>query len=519
LRTRDALSLLLVAALVLLATAWLRSAEYDEQYTMFLTAGVARPAWPTNAFAAGEMQALQSAHPGFAAIADDLRRTDVHPPLYFWVAAAWRDMAGGGLFALRLLSVLCSLATLCAVALLARRAGIPAGLAVLLTLGCYGFTYTGSIARGFALAQLLSVLGVALLLRAEQRNAAWPAVAAGLLFGAASFANYLAAFVGIGALLWLLFAALLHHRRSGFAARTIAATAGFAVWLPADLWFFIAQRHSRADQFPVFDAMADVMRLARYAAANVLGGLPLYVGGLTRSLVSVAMALLAMALLALTIQGWRRIATPGTRWLLAATLAAPPIGLLVLGLLNNNRPIELRYLAFATPFAGLLLAGALATLPARLRHVACATVLTIQGAALVGLMTRPETMQPARRTATAAAALVQDGVVLLPNGNDGIGIVSAFAIEAPPAMRLLVIRRDDSPERIRARSDGFQRVVLALLDVDQDGRATLPSMRQAFADPCWRKIGEGFNVVAFERTGGQGASPTLPHCARKNCLP
>jgi hypothetical protein len=29
-------------------------------------------------------------------------------------------------------------------------------------------------------------------------------------------------------------------------------------------------------------------------------------------------------------------------------------------------------------------------------------------------------------------------------------------------------------------------------------------MRQAFADPCWRKAGEGFNVLAFERTCGEG---------------
>ena len=54
-------------------------------------------------------------------------------------------------------------------------------------------------------------------------------------------------------------------------------------------------------------------------------------------------------------------------------------------------------------------------------------------------MTRPETMQPARATAIAAASLVGDGVVLLPHGNDGVGIVGAFAVEAPPALRLLVV--------------------------------------------------------------------------------
>ena len=131
--------------------------------------------------------------------------------------------------------------------------------------------------------------------------------------------------------------------------------------------------------------------------------------------------------------------------------AAPPIGLLLLGFAFDNTPIELRYLAFATPFIGLLLAAAL---PRHIRHA----VLAVQAIALLGLMTRPETMQPARATAIAAASLVGDGVVLLPHGNDGVGIVGAFAVEAPPALRLLVIGRDASPAQIRARASGYPRV-------------------------------------------------------------
>ena len=63
----------------------------------------------------------------------------------------------------------------------------------------------------------------------------------------------------------------------------------------------------------------------------------------------------------------------------------------------------------------------------------------MQAAGLAGLMTRPETMQPARATAAAASRLAPGGLVLLPRGNDGVGIVGAFAIESPPAQRLLVV--------------------------------------------------------------------------------
>ena len=334
-------------------------------------------------------------------------------------------------------------------------------------------------------------------------------LAAGMLLGAATFANYLAAFVGCAALL-----PLLHGERCASSARSRATGWSFAarngrpcwpasrVWLPADLWFFLAQRQSRAGQFAPFEAGPTLARLAQYSAANaVRWTAAVRRMALARTAVTAALALCLIGLIALIVRRWRHIATPETRLLLAMAAAAPPVGLLLLGVVFDNTPIELRYLAFATPFIGLLLAAAL---PRHVRHA----VLAIQAIALLGLMTRPETMQPARATAIAAASLVGDGVVLLPHGNDGVGIVGAFAVEAPPALRLLVIGRDASPAQIRARASGYPRVVLALLGQDAASRATLPVMRQAFADPCWRAAGEGFNVLAFDRVCGAGIGAT-----------
>jgi hypothetical protein len=193
---------------------------------------------------------------------------------------------------------------------------------------------------------------------------------------------------------------------------------------------------------------------------------------------------------------------------------APPIGLFLLGLVFDNTPIELRYLAFATPFIGLLLAAAL---PRCIRHA----VMAVQAMALLGLMFRPETMQPARATAMVAAALVGDGVVLLPSGNDGVGIVGAFAVEAPPTLRLLVIARDATPATIRARVSNHPRVVLVLFGQDAASRATLPVMRQAFTDPCWRMAGEGFKVLAFDRICGAecACSPSASRSAQRQVNP
>jgi hypothetical protein len=214
------------------------------------------------------------------------------------------------------------------------------------------------------------------------------------------------------------------------------------------------------------------------------------------------LAVLLVALVVHVVRQWRGIATPDLRRLLVMAAAAPPLGLLLLGFAFDNTPIELRYLAFATPFVGLLLAGMFATLPRRTGRALCGLVLAVQAVSLVGLVTRPETMQPARATAVAAAALAGEGVVLLPRGNDGVGIVGGFAIEAPPAMRLLVIGRDVTPDAIRVRAARYSRVVLALLGQDADSRATLPAMRAAFDDPCWRAVGAAFNTLAYERICG-----------------
>jgi hypothetical protein len=129
-------------------------------------------------------------------------------------------------------------------------------------------------------------------------------------------------------------------------------------------------------------------------------------------------------------------------------------------------------------------------------------LLAVQAASIAGLMLAPRTMQPARDAARAAAALVRDGVVLLPRGNDGVGVVGAFAIEAPPALPLLLIPAGATPEQIRARLGGWRRVVLALLEQDEASRVASDAMRAAMATGSWGVVARGPNVAVYERVGG-----------------
>ena len=102
---RAELILLPLAGLLLVLAAWLRGPEYDEAYSIFLTAGHARPPWPQGVFTAGSVRWLYAPHGSLAQIAHDLRQGDVHPPLYFWLLELWRRVAGAGWFTARLLSV------------------------------------------------------------------------------------------------------------------------------------------------------------------------------------------------------------------------------------------------------------------------------------------------------------------------------------------------------------------------------------------------------------------------------
>ena len=515
-------AVVLLAVAVLTAGAWNRGAEYDEQYTMFLTAGAARPIWPDTAFPASLVRNIQSGHAGFAAIAHDLRRTDVHPPLYFWAVALWRFVAGDGLFTARLLSVGCGLGAVAAVGAIARRSGIPPALAMLLTLGCYGFAYTSGIARGFALAQMLTLAGVACALggRGVRRG-----LLTGTLFGAALLANYLALFVGAAVLATIGWSGLTMRLRTGNllplpppsrgngevvspapcrraprstpTGTVLPLFAGFAPFLLIAVWFYLAQRNSRTSQFAPFELLPALARLARYTAGNLCGGLPLYTPDALRPTVTTLLALGIIGLIGLALRRWPNIATSQARGLFAAAAVAPPLGLLALGIIFDNTPIELRYLSFATPFIALLLAGAIHAAPRK--RLILGVVLTIQVASVAGLILRSETMQPARATAAGAAELAEGGVVLIPRGNDGVGVVGAFATEAPPNLLLLVIGPNETPANIRARAAPFRRVVLALMARDRDSQAAVPAMRAAFLAPEWHAVATRIDVEVWER--------------------
>ena len=473
--TLPVLALTLALGAVLLGmAAMLRDPEYDEGYTAFVTSAETRPDWPATAFRVADVRAAFRPAPGPWAIDHNLRHTDVHPPLYFWTVWAWRTLWGPDLGVTRLLSVGFSLGALTSVAAIAAEAGFPVVTSLLLTLGCYGFVETGIVARGFAMTQCLLLLGLLLTLRGARANAA-SAFAAGAALGAACLTNYLAAFPAATAALWF------GWRRPRHLALLLL---GLMPFIAADVSFFLDQRNSRIGQFPSFAWGPMGAAMAHALAGAVLGGLPLYLpAGLPRTGAGALLGLALAALLLLPVLRWRHLGAGGPRLLLGMVTFATPAGLLLMGLAAHTVPVEIRYFAFALPPLALLLAASLASLAPPWPPRILAVVLMVQAASIAGLISRPETMQPEGAAARQAFREVGDyGLVLLPRGNDGVGIVAAFLTAAPDGMHVLLVDPASRLIPLRQATAAWPVVTAARIAVDRESSRTLPLLTDALRD-------------------------------------
>jgi hypothetical protein len=248
-------------------------------------------------------------------------------------------------------------------------------------------------------------------------------------------------------------------------------------FLLLDAWCFAAQHASRTGQFPPFHLLPALQRLIAYQEAALFGALPLYwPTGPAHWTTLAAVALGTLCLLANTRH--RRLIAPAI---------APAIGLLILGLIFNNAPIEFRYLSFGLPFLALLTAtpGPAATI-----------TLLLQAAGIAGLLLAPQTMQPARAAATFAAPYASDHTLaLLPAGNDGVGIVGAIGIESPPSLTVTLVH----PSQPIIIPKETTRTILFLLAQDDASRAAIPQMRQAVATAPWHLTATGPNVAIYDR--------------------
>ena len=464
------------------AGAVLRSAEYDEGYTSLVTSPVPRPAWPEGVFTPRDVAPVLEAVVPPAAVARQLRETDVHPPLYFWAAGLLRQAGFTDLGALRAFSVLCAVAAVAAFMAAARVAGIPPLAAGLLTALSYGFAYTGGVARGFALAHLLLGLAALAVVVAWRRGSSWAGLvaagAAGLAAGLASFTNYLAAFPAAALLGWLLVAPGLGWARVKLLA---VAVVPFLALQAANLSYFLPQRGSRPEQFEPFALLPALKLLGQFNAANLFGGLPLYAEGSGRIMLGAALAGLLLAGAIAVAWRWRGLGP--TRWLWLGAFTRPRRGAASRRCWRNTpgNPLTSPSPRPSRRCSGGGGRGWRSAIPSAPAGGAAGRA----GGGHRGMALHPATRQAYRDAlAVLAPALGPDALLLVPHGNDGVGIVVATLREAPPAQPMLLLRDDAS---LAPEAAAYRRLVVLGI-TDRDGarqvEATLTALR---ADPAWRE--------------------------------
>jgi hypothetical protein len=260
-------------------------------------------------------------------------------------------------------------------------------------------------------------------------------------------------------LLWL---ALRRDRRPMLAP----AAAGFGLFLVLfDLPFFLAQYASRPKQFAPFSWHHAAFLLVRDAGAALFGGLPLYAGTAAPLVALLLFLFFATCLTA----AWKQDSSPFP--LLAA---APPVGLLLLGLAFDSTPIEIRYLAFSLPFLGLFLAP--------LRGRLLTPLLAAQALAVVGLIGAAATMQP-QAFAARLAARHPGALALVPFGNDGVGVPGPFIAAAPDGQRIELLR---GPLPDLGAAD--RNIILATPEADAASRASAATgLAALLKNPCFKE--------------------------------
>jgi hypothetical protein len=136
---------------------------------------------------------------------------------------------------------------------------------------------------------------------------------------------------------------------------------------------------------------------------------------------------------------------------------------------------------------------------------ALGVLLGAQLAGAAGMILHPATQQAYRDALQALApALGRDTLLLVPHGNDGVGVVGAVLAEAPPDQRILILREAEAA-RIPEQAGRFTRLVLLGI-TDRDGARQAARAREVLAaDPGWREAAiawrdarRGFSATVYE---------------------
>jgi len=398
-----------------------------------------------------EATSVFQARMSFGGMIDNLRTTDVHPPLYFsvlWVAVRW---FGSGTLAVRVPSILAGTLVVPMLYLLGkeaygRRTGVVA--AVFGSVAPLLVWYSQE-ARMYALMTLFGVVAMWAQVRIVKRGGRWIWVvyaAASIALGWTQYFGLLQVAVQQLAFLWVIFA---RHRRGepvrGLVIGWAVSAAAIAVWLAPLLPFAYQQYLVNQTAGKGFGGPQQVgratslsgTRLSVYAAiANVIWAVWGYQPN--SSMVLLAALWPLGVLFALVLLGRRR------QWstsLLVAAVVVPGVTMFALGLVKRDL-FDIRYLSTTVPLLVVLLARFVAAVPRRVVGVVVASGVLL-GTLVVGLVdqqyngTNPRTYD-FRGALAAVEARAEPGDLVVYDPSDLREVVGYYGAD----LRLSPVRSD-----------------------------------------------------------------------------
>jgi hypothetical protein len=328
-----------------------RAIWYDEAVTLLETAGHASPSWPSTPVLAGVAKKNLAGSPSLSKIAEDLRRTDIYPPVYYWSLSLWRRWCGFSLEAARAFSLLCSLGTVFVFYLLLRFGNLeyPLVPTVVYAMSTES-VYLGQETRVYALATFLvttSALLAYLAWRATQhstRSVIGYSIAMAVCCGAAFQTYYLALFP-VGVILSWFFVNLWP------VSRLIAVAPPLVSVSLAGLGFsaLLQQLGARPSQLVGFVGIAAESKML--FSLNLQNIWTPYLIPINQDLAQgVYMSLTVLVGLTLVhlLRHWQEI-NRGLWILLLGLASAPSLGVTILDFVFDKHLHNLRYLALAEP--------------------------------------------------------------------------------------------------------------------------------------------------------------------------
>ena len=439
-------------------------------------------------------------------------REDRHPPLYFALLLAWRRLVGDGEFAVRLLSVLFSVAALFPAAMILydlgrARAGL---LFAFLLAGSFTPMQMAQDARPYGLAIFLVSLSYWAVVRVKlsppDASGSSPAPARWrwlLVYGVSTYLALMTHYFTALALLGLLFFA----RQLGPRAKAVGFVAGIAAALFALSWgaSLVAQVPLMRDQAWLAEAGPDhgLRTLLRLASAPIR---------LLFAVPPLAPAAAGGALLQVILLAWLARRRSTAALLLAGWYVVPVLTLAVIDLVSDMRFLgQRRYLCVASVALVGLVALALDELPRAVRWPLLGGML-LAAAATLPLPTPKNSLDRHRPRAIATLTRSGDLIVLDRLDRPLYWAVNLYPVVAyrldraasgkscsaePQRLPFLLVSQPPRPELLNEIA-GFERLVVIVPHPPAEGDPNPLPQRFLSAGPPDYVPGVGF-VYVFAR--------------------